>query len=86
MTTNFSLNYQTCQHIHLHVYIHVKYPIPSADFPEGLQNELLPIPHEAQSADDVAHTEEVDPVGAGQEDDEEGHPVHVGEEATLNHI
>lgn len=71
---------------HSSIYIYVKYAIPSADFPEGLQNELLPVPHEAQSANDVAHTEEVDPVGAGQEDDEEGHPVHVGEEATLNHV
>ena len=73
-------------HSSIYIYICVKYAIPSADFPEGLQNELLPVPHEAQSANDVAHTEEVDPVGAGQEDDEEGHPVHVGEEATLNHV
>lgn len=60
--------------------------IPSPDFPERLQNELLTVPHKAERPDDVAHTEQVDPGGAGQEDDVQGHPVHVGEEAALDNI
>lgn len=38
---------------------------PSPDFPERLQNELLTVPHKAERPDDVAHTEQVDPSGAG---------------------
>lgn len=60
--------------------------VPSPDFPERLQNELLTVPHKAERPDDVAHTEQVNPGGAGQKDDVQGHPVHVGEEATLDNI
>lgn len=60
--------------------------VPSPDFPERLQNELLTVPHKAERPDDVAHTEQVDPSGPGQEDDVQGHPVHVGEEAALDNI
>lgn len=60
--------------------------IPFPDFPERLQNELLTVPHKTECPDDVAHTEQVDPGGPGQEDDVQGHPVHVGEEAALDHV
>lgn len=60
--------------------------IPFPDFPERLQNELLTVPHKTERPDDVAHAEQVDPGGPSQEDDVQGHPVHVGEEAALDHV
>lgn len=60
--------------------------IPFPDFPERLQNELLTVPHKTERPDDVAHAEQVNPGGPSQEDDVQGHPVHVGEEAALDHV
>ena len=51
---------------------------------ERLDEQLLTEPEEEEAADEVAHAEEADARGAGDEDDDQRHPVHVREDARLD--